>query len=99
MSTAHDKSSNHGGSHLTAYYLTYLALMILLVATVACAYVHLGEFNIVVAMSIAVVKAGLVLWYFMHLKEAPKIAMFFMGMAVATLIIGALLGIPDYLFR
>lgn len=98
MSTG-NKTSNHGGSHLTAYYLTYLALMLLLVATVACAYVHLGEFNIVVAMFIALIKAGLVLWYFMHMKEAPRIVMFFMGMAVATLLIGAALGIPDYLFR
>jgi cytochrome c oxidase subunit IV len=44
------------------------ALLFLTVVTVAVTLVDLGNFNIVVAMLIAVVKAALVVLYFMHLR-------------------------------
>jgi cytochrome c oxidase subunit 4 len=99
MRTVNDSVSTSAPAPLTAYYLVYLALLVLLVATVLCANLHLGHLNIVVAMIIAGVKAGLVLWYFMHLRSSPKIVMMFMGMAVATLVIGGILSMSDYLAR
>jgi len=45
-----------------------LALLVLTVVTVAVTLVDLGPFNLVVALSIALVKATLVLLYFMHLR-------------------------------
>lgn len=44
------------------------ALLVLTVATVAVTKVDLGRFNLWVALAIAVVKAGLVALYFMHLR-------------------------------
>jgi len=43
-------------------------LLVLTVLTVAVTYVDLGEYNVLVAMLIAVVKAGFVALYFMHLR-------------------------------
>lgn len=58
----------------------YFALVILTVATVAVAYVDLGNLNIWAALIIAVVKASLVVLYFMHLKyDSP-----FNGVALIT---------------
>jgi cytochrome c oxidase subunit 4 len=54
-------------------YLTIiLTLMVLTAATVLAAYVALGQFNIVVALTIATVKATLVVLFFMHAKYQPK---------------------------
>lgn len=45
-----------------------LVLLALTLATVAVTLVDLGPLNLVVALAIAVVKAALVLLYFMHLR-------------------------------
>ena len=47
---------------------TTVALLFLTVVTVAVRYVDVGEFNIVIAIGIAVLKATLVALFFMHLK-------------------------------
>jgi len=47
---------------------TALALMILTWITVVAAGIHLGEFNIWLALSIATIKAALVSMFFMHLR-------------------------------
>ena len=47
---------------------TTIALLFLTVVTVAVRYVDVGEFNIVIAIGIAVLKATLVALFFMHLK-------------------------------
>ena len=46
----------------------YLVLVILTVLTVAVTRVSFGNFNVGVALTIAVIKAALVILYFMHLK-------------------------------
>jgi cytochrome c oxidase subunit IV len=55
-------------SPISLYITIFLALMVLTVVTVAAAYVDLGQLNFLVAMIIAVFKASLVVWYFMHVK-------------------------------
>jgi cytochrome c oxidase subunit 4 len=47
--------------------LTGLALLVLTVITVAVRYIDVGEFNIWIALGVAVVKAALVVLIFMHL--------------------------------
>jgi cytochrome c oxidase subunit IV len=50
----------------------YVALVILTVLTVAITKVSFGNFNVGVALGIAVLKAALVILYFMHVKyDAP----------------------------
>jgi cytochrome c oxidase subunit 4 len=62
----------HGIAHVTPLTLLFAvlgALLVLTVITVAVTKVDLGgQWNLVVAMVIATIKAGLVVTYFMHLR-------------------------------
>ena len=55
-------------SPISLYITIFMALMVLTGVTVGAAFVNLGQFNFLVAMIIAVFKASLVVWYFMHVK-------------------------------
>ena len=58
---------------LGTYLVVFALLMILLVLTVVAAFwVNLGGANILVALTIAIVKAVLVVLYFMHVKYASR---------------------------
>lgn len=46
----------------------YFALVVATVLTVAVTYVDFGSLNIFIALGIAVIKAALVILYFMHLR-------------------------------
>ena len=53
------------------YVAIFLTLLALTATTTAIAFVDLGPWNTVVALGIAVVKASLVVLFFMHLKYSP----------------------------
>lgn len=69
------------------YLLTFWALMALLVVTVAIAFVHLGPFNMIVALAIAIFKALLVIMFFMHAKSSDRLVWVFICAGVVWLII------------
>jgi cytochrome c oxidase subunit IV len=58
---------------LRTYYLIFLTLMACTAITVAVAFVDLGPLNVVVAMTIAVLKATLVVLFFMHVKYSTRL--------------------------
>lgn len=59
---------------------TALTLLVLTIITVAVRYIDIGEFNIWVAIGIAVVKASLVAMFFMHLRwDRPFNLLVFVG--------------------
>ena len=74
----HDQTEQpeHGHSdHIVSpgVYLTIiLCLLALTGITVAAAFLNLEQFNIVVALAIATLKATLVVLFFMHAKYVPK---------------------------
>ena len=59
----------------------WAALMVLTVVTVTVTSIDLGSrFNLIIAMAIATVKAGLVVTYFMHLRwDRPFHTLIFLG--------------------
>ncbi|MBA3012126.1 MAG: cytochrome C oxidase subunit IV family protein [Proteobacteria bacterium] len=61
------EKKDHIFSYKTLFYVL-LALLALTGVTVGASYVHLGKFNVWVALGIASLKATLVLMVFMHLK-------------------------------
>ena len=65
---AHDHESLAHPVPLRILLGVWFLLMVLTVATVAVTYVDLGDFNIWLALAIAVVKASFVGLYFMHLR-------------------------------
>ncbi len=81
------------------YWRVFAALMLLLMATVAVAYVDLGPLSAAVALTIAVVKALLVILYFMHVRYSSRLTWLFAGTGFIWLAILALLTLSDYLSR
>src|SRR5687768_1274321 len=92
-------SHGHGGhdvrKEVRKYMLVFGALMVGTVITVAASYVDFGGAgrNIAVALVIAIVKAGLVAAFFMHLIDEKKLiygvlgatVFFFIGLMYITL--------------
>lgn len=70
---------------LRIYFTIFLSLMVLTAFTVAAAEIDLGRFNLAVAMAIAVLKAALVVLYFMHLRYSPKLTWVVVGTALGCL--------------
>lgn len=73
MSDNHD---TEGLGHILpkkVYWGVFWALMVLTVITVVVSNFNFGSMNIVIAMFIASIKAGLVAMYFMHLKYENKL--------------------------
>jgi len=88
----------HVGS-LPIYLAVYVALLVLLGATVGAAYIDLGPWGVVLAFLIAAVKAALVALFFMHLKDSGKMVWVYalVGLIwLATMIVGTL---NDYFTR
>ena len=59
----------HAAASFKTYIFTWIVLAILAFASLAAAQYDVGELNIVIALAIATVKAGLILYIFMHLRD------------------------------
>jgi len=81
------------------YWKIWAALLVLLFATWGVAEFDLGQFNIVAAMSIAVVKMLLVILYFMHVRHSSRLTWLFVGAGFFWLAIMISLTMGDYLTR
>ena len=66
---AHDSHAPHVVP-ISTYVLVFLALMVGTALTTWVAYIDLGRWNTVVALTIAVIKMSLVVLFFMHVKYA-----------------------------
>ncbi len=80
-------------SPISLYVTIFLALMMLTGLTVAAAFVNLGQFNFLVAMVIAMFKASLVIWYFMHMKYQSSLTKLTLatGLFFLTILLGMML--------
>lgn len=84
----------------TAVFISvWAALIALTVVTVTVAGMHLGRFSTVTALVIASVKAGLVLWYFMHLKYEHKLFKVMLLVPIITLTVIMVLTFLDIWYR
>ena len=81
------------------YFLTFAALMVLTALTVFVATIDLGWANDVVAMAIAVTKALLVLWFFMHLRYSTRVTVLTAVAGFFWLAILIFLTLNDYATR
>jgi cytochrome c oxidase subunit 4 len=55
------------------YYLIFLVLVVCTAITVAVSFYDLGPLNVLVALGIAILKATLVVLFFMHVKYSPRL--------------------------
>jgi cytochrome c oxidase subunit 4 len=103
---AQHSSNGHASHHhgelghvvpLKVYVTVLILLLILTVVTVAISRVDFGNWNLVVAMLIASVKAGFVALFFMHLKyENPLVWLYvvFPIVLLGTMLFGVFIDQP-----
>jgi cytochrome c oxidase subunit IV len=99
---AHAHHADLGHEHVTpqgVYFGIFGALMVLTIITVAVAWVNLGTLNVLVALGVAIIKATLVVLYFMHVKYSSKLTWIVVGSGVFWLIILLSITMADYLTR
>ncbi|MGC8785371.1 MAG: cytochrome C oxidase subunit IV family protein [Armatimonadota bacterium] len=86
---------------IKVYLLVYAALLVLLVATVGAAYLpgHHTLLNNVIALTIAVVKAVLVMLYFMHVRYSTRLTWLWASAGFFWLVIMFILTLGDYFTR
>lgn len=77
----------------------WVALLILTAITVAVAKLRLGAFSTLTAIAIASIKAGLVLWFFMHLKYEKRLLKLLLLVPIVTLAVIIGLTFVDVLYR
>ncbi|MCB1100753.1 MAG: cytochrome C oxidase subunit IV family protein [Kiritimatiellae bacterium] len=84
---------------VSTYLKIFAALMVLTALTVAVAFIDWGFFNDVVAMTIAVIKALLVVSVFMHLKYSARLLWLIAGSSVVWFMVMVGLTLTDYRSR
>lgn len=92
-------SSPNSATVVKNYLGVYLILMILLVVTVVAAHLSLGQGATLVAMTIAAVKGALVMIFFMHLRESPRLTWVAATSALVWLVILVVGVLADYVAR
>ena len=81
------------------YFVIFAVLMLGTYLTVQMAYVDLGAFNPYVALTIAVIKATLVVLFFMHVKYSTRLTWVAVSSGIFWLGILLVLTMSDYLSR
>ncbi|HEU4625405.1 MAG TPA: cytochrome C oxidase subunit IV family protein [Steroidobacteraceae bacterium] len=81
------------------YLWTWLALLALLALTFGSAYVHMGTFNLVVNLAIAVLKTLLVMIVFMDLARSTSLVRLAAAAGFFWLALLAGLSLTDFLTR
>lgn len=77
----------------------WIALLALTAVTVIVAKLHLGAFSTLTAIAIASIKAGFVLWFFMHLKYEKRLLKLLLLVPIVTLAVIIGLTFVDVLYR
>ncbi len=84
---------------LRRFVLAWLALLLLLAASCASAFVRLGDVNAVLNYGIAVVKAGIVVLVFMHLARGTTMVRIVAAAGLVALVLLVGLSATDFLMR
>jgi cytochrome c oxidase subunit 4 len=91
--------SEHHVVPVRVYLAIFAALMVFTAITVAVAFFDLGALNNVVMLSIAVIKATLVVLFFMHVRYSTRLIPLVVAGGVFFLLILLGIAMPDYLTR
>jgi cytochrome c oxidase subunit 4 len=91
--------SEHHLVPIRTYLLVFGALMVFTAITVAVAFVDLGPANNVVMLAIAVLKATLVIMYFMHAKYGTRLIPLVAASGFFFLLLMFVITMSDYMSR
>ncbi len=89
----------HASNSRAIYHTTFGLLLVLLAVTVAVAHVNLGAWSPLVAMTVAVVKAVLIVLYFMHVRHEVALVRVFAVAGFVWLGVMFVFLFSDYLTR
>ena len=95
-------ADSHSEAHVLpigVYLLVFFALMVGTALTVGVAYIELGWLNTPVALIIAVVKATIVVLFFMHVRYNTPLMWVFAAGGFFFLVILLVLTLQDYYSR
>ena len=95
----HKHAPEHHVASLGMYFGIFIALMVLTVLTVAASRIDIGVWNTPVAMMIAIVKAALVILFFMHVIQSSRLTWVVILSSIVWLGVLFVLTFSDYLTR
>src|ERR1700739_3643970 len=81
------------------YVIIFGILLCFTALTLGASYLELGVFNAVVALTIAVIKAVLVILFFMHVRYSSRLTMLTVASGFFTLIVLLTMPLTDYISR
>ena len=84
---------------MRTYVIVFVLLLFMTLLTVMIAFIHLGRLNDIVALSIAMTKALLVLIFFMHLRDSPALMRLSVAAGIFWLMTLIALSMSDVLSR
>ena len=90
---------NHKAVPVRTYVLIWVILLAATGTTLGVAYIDLGPWNIVVALTIAFIKMSLVVLFFMHVKQQTRLTKLFVVAGFFFMAILILLTQADYATR
>lgn len=93
------QNSEHSHPTPGLYLVILLALVVGTCATWGIAFVDLGRWNPVVALTIAVIKAVLVILFFMHVYYSNKLTKLTVAAGFFWLLIMITMSLSDYMTR
>lgn len=102
LSDEYRAMSEQQHAHIVPYrtfIIVWLALLALTAITIGVAQVHFGALNVWIALGIATLKAGLVIAFFMHLKDETPL--FKLALLATLAILAIFIGMTflDVLYR
>jgi cytochrome c oxidase subunit 4 len=80
-------------------FLVYIAIIVLVAATVGLSSLGLGRYGLVVQLGIATIQAGLVAYHFMHLRHGDKVVIMTALASIFWMGILFVLFMSDYMTR
>ncbi len=96
---SHKHEPHHDVTPLTTYFLVFGALMVLTGLTVWVSTINLGALNTPVALGIAVIKATVVILFFMHVIHSTRLTWVIILGSILWLAVLFVLTFADYLTR
>lgn len=103
MSEHNETIEEHESHHHIVSPIVYIVIGTILLAltatTVAASYIEMGIFNPIVALGIAVIKAMLVVLFFMHVKYSSKLTKLTVCAGIFTFLVLIGMTLADYFTR
>ncbi|MFY9938099.1 MAG: cytochrome C oxidase subunit IV family protein [Silvibacterium sp.] len=97
-----DTEPTHHEEHIVGpkvYGIIFGLLLLFTATTVGASYLELGTFNAVVALGIAVIKAVLVILFFMHVKYSSRLTKLTVAAGFFTFVVLITMTMTDYISR